>query len=206
MARKSKVMIDAEGNQIDAKYLDPVILEREKVVEKVFKKIEKLEKQLEKTHQEISETIQKYLEHTAEKYGTQWKGNATLKNFREDKIVEVQISRRVEFDERLQIAGEKINQWIQKNMEKITDEKTRKSFQKVADIARRALKIDRKGKVDYQKIIQLKQFKFDDAEWQEAMKLIDEAMRIVSTKIYHRFKKRDENGRYVTVRTSYSDF
>ena len=205
-SKKVKTMTDANGDEIAVKYLDKLILKREKVIAKVFKKVEKLEKLLEKSHLEISAEITKYLDEIAESENTKWKGNATLRSFDESHAIEVQLGRRIEFDERLQLAAEKINEWIEKNSEKITDPKSKEAFEKIANIAKRALNIDQKGKVDHKKVIQLKTYQFNDPEWKDAIELIEKSMTVVNTKSYHKFKRKDKDGKFKNMRTNYSDF
>lgn len=188
---KQQVLIDAEGYEVPVKYIDPVVLKRHDLVEDVFTDIEKLQEQIAKVKLAVTHKIKQYLELTAEDHGEKWQGNATLRNFDASKECEIKIAKRLELDERLQIAKSKIDDCIKKW--------SKGSGDKIKALVNRAFKVDSKGQVDTRQILGLRNLKFDDPEWNEAMDLISDSVTISSIKEFFYFKKKNDQGAYITI-------
>ena len=62
-----------------------------------------------------------------------------------------------------------------------------------------AYELDASGRLSVSRLMGLRQPKIDDPKWHQALKILDESMYAVSSKMYIRFFKRDENGQYQPI-------
>lgn len=111
-------------------------------------------------------------------------GTVTLKNFDGTKTVEIQISKLISFDQKLTLAKEKIDEYLTL--------KTDGADAEIQTLITRAFDV-KNGKVDAKQILSLKSYPITHQLWKEAMSMIDDAIEIVGTKSYIRFKYR-KNG------------
>jgi hypothetical protein len=166
------------------------------MVTEVFEDVQKLHKELENLKETIREKTSAYLDKVADKYGEKWQGNAQLLDFSGERSIEIKISKNIEFDERLQIAKQKIDNYIK--------ELVKNSGRDLVLLVNRAFRVDNKGKVDVRQILGLKQIAIDNPDWQEAMQLIDDAIKVTNTRKYFNFRQRNENGEWETVTLNFS--
>lgn len=111
-------------------------------------------------------------------------GTVTLKNFDGTKSVEIQISKLISFDQKLTLAKEKIDEYLTL--------KTNGADAEIQTLITRAFDV-KNGKVDAKQILSLKSYPISHELWKEAMSMIDDAIEIVGTKSYIRFRHR-KNG------------
>lgn len=111
------------------------------------------------------------------------KGNITLENFSGTKRVEVRVSETLHFDEKIQIAKLKIDEYLM--------DVTKDSPPEIITLITRAFEVDKEGNIDSKKIFALKSYDIKDPRWIEAMEIIDESKKIAYTKSYIRFYTRD---------------
>ena len=107
--------IDAKGDAIPPKYIDPVDKKRDVLVEKLIRKAVKLSKALAEFKEEAFDEIEKYLSWVKEKYGVNLytdKGNKQLSNFSNTQRIDVLVASIVEFDERIAMAKQLIDECI----------------------------------------------------------------------------------------------
>jgi hypothetical protein len=109
-------------------------------------------------------------------------GTVTLKNFDGTMEVQIQVAKLITFDQKLTLAKEKIDEYLDHKTED-TDPEIRTLITRVFDV--------KNGKVDAKQILSLKSYPIDDPKWKEAMAMIDEATEIAGTKSYIRFKQRE---------------
>jgi len=206
--KKVKTITGPNGETYPVHMLHPQIVKGDALVRDVVYMAEKCSEMVEHYFNQISQMVNTYLEATAAEYGEKWQGNTVLKTYDGTMAVEVDVQQIRSYDERLQVASEKIRSWIDAKLEVITDPKARKVFEQIGQIAKTALRIDRKGNVDQKKLIQLRKFEFSgEPEWQEAMYLISQSERITGTKRYIRFKKaNEETGKLEAIPVDFSKF
>jgi hypothetical protein len=111
------------------------------------------------------------------------KGNLTLENFSATAKIEIRISETLSFDEKLQIAKMKVDEYL--------EDKTKDADPEIRILITKAFEVDKEGKIDAKKIFALKSYNIQDHRWKEAMSIIEEAKKIVSTKPYIRFYERE---------------
>lgn len=131
--------------------------------------------------------IDDYMEMMREKYRLDVakgaKGNITLQSFDGLRKVQIAVQQHVDFDEKLSLAKEKIDEYLK--------ELTKDADPQIRTLIMKAFEVDKKGKVDSKKIFALKSYKIDHPLWVEGMALIDAAIEIVGSKSYIRFYERD---------------
>lgn len=185
MKKNSIVLTDEEGNKIPAKYIDAIELKRHGLVEGIIAQVIEAEAGLKELKKQLYHEVQKYLKTVASTYGENWKGNAQLLNFDKTKSVDLQINKVIAFDERLQIAKQKIDECLNKWATNARAE--------LKTLVTKAFNVDKKGNVDTKQILELRKFKFDDPTWCEAMDIIDLAITTVGSKEYLNFRIRDNS-------------
>lgn len=108
-------------------------------------------------------------------------GTVTLKSFDGTKVVEIQITKLISFDQKLSLAKEKIDEYLTL--------KTNGADAEIQTLITRVFDV-KNGKVDAKQILSLKSYPIQHELWKEAMSMIDDATEIAGTKSYIRFKHR----------------
>lgn len=176
--------VDKKGNKVPYYYVSEEDRARDRCARKVKKRVEKLRDTVEEAKGDIVELINDYLAEVADRFDEDWKGNATIRGFSDLFKIEVNVSERIEFDEKLQIAKQKIdnciNDWAQN------------SSRKIQQLVNKAFKVDKKGLVNKRMLLGLRNLDIDDEEWNEAMDIIADSVNVVDSKEYYRFFKRED--------------
>ncbi|MCI6989418.1 MAG: DUF3164 family protein [Campylobacter sp.] len=176
-----------EGNFI---HKDMISIDKQledEVVEKLLEKAKELQKVMrefkEMAYKECYDFIDLLRQnYNMDKLENSKTGSVTLKSFNGSKEVQIQIAKQISFDQKLALAKEKIDEYL--------DEKTENADAEIRTLITRAFDV-KNGKVDAKMVLSLKQYPITNPKWTEAMKMIDEAVEIVGTKSYIRFKERD---------------
>ena len=177
-------IIDDNEKEQMLKFIDPITVKRNYLVEELFNNILNAEVYLKTLKETLLEKVKDYLQETAENYGEDWQGNAALLNYKKTKQIRLAVHKKITFDERLNIAKAKIDQCLKTWATNAKDE--------LRHLVMSAFNVDKKGNVDMTQILRLKEYKFDDPTWQEAMKIIDDSLTTVGTKEYLTFYYRDD--------------
>lgn len=187
---------DAEGMLVPEKYIPLNEKKRDQMVEIVIKKVKLLQKTIKDAKKEIAKIVREYLNQIANEYDENWQGNTKLYNFTRDKEVEVKISKKIAFDEKLQIAKQKIDKCIMKW--------SQASDKRIVAIVNNAFKVDKTGNVDVKMILSLRKLKINDTDWKQAMDLISDAVIIQFTKRYFNFREKKDEGRFEPIVLNFS--
>ncbi|MFB0515453.1 MAG: DUF3164 family protein [Candidatus Neomarinimicrobiota bacterium] len=189
--------LDGQGRAVPPRYIDPAVKARDRLVRRVAVKALRLREEMAAVKAEVLALLDGYLEQVAAGYDEQWKGNAELVSFDGRLKVEVKICEALEFDERLQVAKQKIDQCLRRW--------TGNARLEVRAIINQAFQVDSKGRINVRSILTLRQFKFEDAVWNEAMGLIADSLRIRTTRRYvNVYQKHNETGRYELLALNWS--
>lgn len=161
---------------------------KDELVEKLIKRAEEKEKELSLFKTETNEQIDDFFELLLQNYGvdakkSSKKGNLTLENFSGTKKVQVAVAETLTFDEKLNIAKIKIDEFL-------TDI-TKDAGPTIRTLVNKAFEVDKKGNIDSKKIFALRQYEITDKRWLEAMTIIDESKRVSHVKPYIRFYARE---------------
>jgi hypothetical protein len=170
---------------------------RDRVVRRAYGRALRLQVQLVKAKKDVVRMVDGYLEALAAQYSDEWKGNAELVTFDGRLKLEVKVSDGLEFDERLQLAKQKIDDCLRRWSGGARDE--------IKALIGRAFQVDTKGRINVRSILTLRQFKFDDQVWQQAMDIIADSLRVKLTRRYINIYERDEHtGRYELLQLNWS--
>jgi len=191
MAKKDSkgLWIDAQGNHIPVKYIDPVDKKRDKMVCGLIKKAEKLQTQLRIFKFNSIEAIAKYLTDVEDIYNVKVKtkgGNKILTDFSNTIRVEIKIAKFIDFDDRLSLAKNLIDSCIKRWSEGSND--------KIKLLVDDAFKVDKQGNLDKNRILSLRKLKIKDKEWDKAMLIIADSVKVIGRREYLRFSKKDRDG------------
>ncbi|MBL4901075.1 DUF3164 family protein [Desulfocapsa sp. AH-315-G09] len=188
--------IDATGNPVPPKYIDPVEKKRDQMVEKQLRQAFLLQERMAKFKKAVLADIGKYLDWLAHRHGEDALspgGNYMLTGFSGNKRIQIKVNKVIEFDERLQLAKKKIDACLERWSQGAND-----NFKVVVFDA---FKVDRKGNVDTKRILGLRKLKIKDNEWVAAMDLITEAITITGNRSYLMFQiKADKDAEWESLR------
>jgi Protein of unknown function (DUF3164) len=173
--------IDVDGDSVKLCNISKEQKEDDKLVEGVFGLVNKYQEYAEKTKGKILEKIGKT-------------DRKTFYNFDKSKKLEIQNKKRIEFNDKLEQAHEKIREYVEK----------KGASEEVLLIVSKAFKRTRKGDADPSQIFKLKELSFNDSLWIEAMTLIDESQTYIPVKTYFQFSHRDETGAWIKDKLNFS--
>ena len=129
---------------------------------------------------------------------TPGKGNFTWKNFDGSIKIECSVSERIEFDDlTITACKDKLNEFLDENVE------SKEDFvkQMVVDAFETS-----KGKLDAKKVMSLLRYrsKIKASKFQEALNLLESAIRRPESKTYFRVWIKDEEGKYQSIELNFS--
>ncbi|MDH5524472.1 MAG: DUF3164 family protein [Desulfobulbaceae bacterium] len=189
MATKDKngVWIDSTGASVPARYIKPIDKKRDAMVERLITEAKRISERLDKLRGAIDVEVEKFLAQSAEDAGADCLnpgGNYIFSNFSGDRRLQIKTCACIDFDERLQFAKETID--------KCLDRWSEGGNANLRAVVFDAFKVDIKGQVDVKRILGLRRLKIKDAEWEQAMELISNAITITGRKTYTYFSERPE--------------
>jgi len=187
---------DGEGALVPISYIPEDERKADKMVSNVLKKVNTFRMKMEKFKAGLESELKDYLSKIASKYGEDWEGNAVIYDFSKQKQIEVKLSKHIVFNEKLQIAKQKIDSCIMTWSEN--------SNKKLVAVINKAFKVDKQGNLDAKRVLELRNLDIKDKDWTEAMELITASMKVDSTKIYYNFKVKDEDGRWKQISLNFS--
>ncbi len=188
---KLNMWLDGEGNEVPEKYIAKEHKDRDKLVSSLVAKARQLNLVIKNEKKLMEQAIAKFLDDSAQREGEEWVGGTTLYNFSMDEAISIKIAKKWTFDEKLQIAKQKID--------KVIEARSATSDDLIVALVNRAFKVDSKGEVDAKQLIGLRQLQVDDELWNEAMELIADSQKVQSTKTYFYFQEAGEDGKLVSI-------
>lgn len=188
---KTVYWIDGEGVETPEKYIDKSLKDRDAFVCSKVAKARQMHMLLSNFKRQMEHDIAKFLEDSAQREGEEWVGGTTLYSFSMDESISIKIAKKWTFDEKLQIAKQKID--------KVIEARSEGSDDLIVALVNRAFKVDGKGEVDAKQMIGLRQLKVDDPLWNEAMELIADSQKVQSSKTYFYFQEAGEDGKLKSI-------
>ena len=182
MAKTVKVLTDAKGREYPVSILDPELVKRNNIVQRSIDRAHRLNERIKLDKQRITNDVGGYLDKLAEQYDETWKGNKELISFDELKKVEIRNRDMVTFDPEIQLAKQKLEDFIGT----LTKDSDPLLKELISDIFGSG-----KSSIPKTKLLSLKKYTHKNPLWKEAMELIDEALRISSTRTYVNVYERD---------------
>lgn len=111
------------------------------------------------------------------------KGNRTYTSFDGLMRVSVRVADLIDFGPQLQVAKALIDECL--------NEWAAESRPEIRAVVTRAFNTDREGQINRSEIFTLLRLDIEDDRWQQAMRAIREAMRVIGSKVYVRIEQRD---------------
>ena len=196
---KDSTWTDHRGQQVPRQYVDRFDVKKEAVIGKLTTDAMALNKRLADFKQKaFGEADALYAEmlKTAEIAPTERKGNYTLYNFDKSIKLTVDVSDRIEFDENINFAQQKINEFLL--------EKTSGADAELSVLVNNAFTTT-KGRLDTKRIFQLFQLKITHPLWQQAMDLIRKSIQTNSSVRYLTFYTRGGGDKYEIINLNFSN-
>jgi hypothetical protein len=191
--------IDPRGRAVPKNYVKPLDQKRDRTVEKICKDALNLEAKMIEMKKDFINRVNKYIKEVEKtnKVKRQGKGNVQLTNFSSDRQVEFSMNDVIEFDEKLQLAKSLIDDCIKR-----WSEGANQNLQVVID---QAFDVDKKGRLNTQGILDLRKLKIKDKNWNRAMLLIGESVRVTGTRQYLVVRTRNSStDKFKTVNLNFS--
>lgn len=193
---KKKYWKNAEGDLIPVSRIFPHEKKSDRLVESLHKRIGNLQEKIKAEKAAIAKSVNDYLAVVAADHNEEWEGGTTLFNFDKSKQVEVRLSKHYVTDERMGIAETKIKNLIRKWAPGSNDN--------LIALVEIAFELDKQGKYNVDKIIELRKVKIKDKEWKEAMDLAFDSISTDYTKTYFNFRKKNADGKLVPIPLNFS--
>lgn len=187
--KKGNFWIDKKGDQVHQNNVPASDKLKDELVENIISSATVLNETISEFKDESMGKVEGYFDELLKEYNIDGKsrskkGNITLENYSGTAKVEISVADRIAFDEKLQIAKTKLDECLH--------ELTKHSPAAIKTLITKSFDVDKKGDVSPKKIFALKAYAIDHPKWIEAMKIIDEATEIISSKSYIRFYTRDD--------------
>nr|WP_314710619.1 DUF3164 family protein [uncultured Comamonas sp.] len=185
---------DARGSLIPLAMIKPIDLARDELVSELATMALAQSASLLALKKRVFSDIRAFVELSAEKYDAKLggkKGNLTLYTFDGKYKVQVAISERMVFDERLQAAKALIDECITAWSEGSRDE--------IKVLVQSAFQTDQEGRINTGRVLSLRRMEIRDEKWLKAMAAIGESLQVVGSKEYVRFYVRVSEDKYEPI-------
>lgn len=176
---------DAKGNFVPIEMIQPAAQLEDEVVRKIAGYGLALSDQVARFKAHTFEDLGDFEALLAQEYGASKggaKGNKTFMSFDGLFKVTVQVADHIDFGPQLQIAKTLVDECL--------TEWSAESRPEIRAIVTRAFNTDKAGQINRSEIFMLLRLPIEDARWQEAMRAIRDAMRVVGSKTYVRLYRR----------------
>lgn len=176
---------DAEGRWVDWRLVKAKDQLQDELARKIIAYARDLSAQIGRFRRHTENDLGSYIDLLQQEYGVTVGGpggNFTIRSFDDLMRVELKIGKFMEFGPELQIAKALIDEYLR--------ELTSDAVAELKMLVLGAFEVDVKGKINRQKVLDLKKYDIADERWQRAMKAISDSDRTVMVKEYLHFKFR----------------
>jgi len=187
MTQKENKTVKVGKKQLQKKMIKPLDLQRDKLVTKVFMQSEKLEKQMIKFKLSVIDKVAKFMKSQGLSGNFEDFGNMTLGTLDGNMKLIFQSSEVIEFDEKLKVAKEKIDECLTLWSADSNDN--------IKALILNAFNVDKKGKLNKALILGLVKLNIKDKVWVEAMRLIMDSMQVVNNRRYVQLMWREDDAK-----------
>jgi hypothetical protein len=178
-------MRDGKGNLVPKSAVKPMDLLMDETVRKIMGFGIPLSSQVARFKAHSFDDIAALASLMAQEYNTRLggkKGNMTLTSFDGCYAVEVQVADNITFGPELQIAKTLVDECLNEWASDARDE--------IKAIVTRAFNTDKEGQINRSEIFMLLRLEIADERWQNAMRAIRDAIRVIGSKTYVRLSQR----------------
>ncbi len=187
-------MQDSLGRLVPLDMVKDVDKMRDDLVRDIMAKAKELRNAMEQFKARAMGDVQAFVELSAEKFGANLggkKGNVTLTSYDGSQKVQVALNETLHFDERITAAKALIDECL---MEWASD-----SRPEIKTLIQDAFQVDREGRINTRRILELRKLDIDDERWNRAMRAISESLRVASSKYYLRLYERAGDGKHIQI-------
>jgi hypothetical protein len=186
-----------KGETIPAKYVPKIDKDREGLVNRHVARAAKLHEALNSFKTDLLIDCDAFFDQmmTDNNVRKPGKGNYSLTTFDKQYKIEVDVQDRIDFDDTIQVAHEKIKLYLA--------EITKDSSGDIQQIVNAAFQTS-KGKMDVKRVLGLFELNINHPTWKEAMELIKNSIQRNSSKRYVRFWTRQDDGEYNGIELNFS--
>lgn len=151
-----------------------------------------------KLKEDLFKEVREFIELSATEYDTVItgsKGGAALYAFNGEYRIQYSVADRIDFNNRLTIAKQLIDECILGWSGGASDE--------IMAIINRAFSVD-KGSINVRNVLSLRTLDIKDEKWLTAMEAISDSIKVIGSSEYIRIHKRDEHGKYKQIVLDFS--
>lgn len=184
-------MKDPQGRLVPIDIIKDIDIERDALVRKVIQEAEVVANQTKKFREKVETIMEKFIQKSFKQHGVKVggrRGGITLTTYDGEFKIIKSVDDKIEFNEKLQAARELIRACIK--------DWSSNSKPELVILINDAFSVDKKGKLNKERILSLRRYNINDKRWKKAMQAIDDAIQVVDTREYTRIYKRDEDGIY----------
>jgi hypothetical protein len=186
---------DSAGRLVPLRMVKPAHKLEDELVKEAFAEAQDLSLRLRNFRERWFGQVDAFLAMLAQEYGVEKggkAGNITLTSYDGQLRLLVAIGSNMTFGPELQMAKQLVDQCLTAWSEGANDH--------LKVVVNGAFDVDKEGKLNVERILQLRRLEIDDATWKRAMEAIGDALRVTSTKRYLRFyTKPGETSEFVQV-------
>jgi len=186
---------DAKGNLVPLKRIKPLDLLRDELVVKLTAMASTQQQIIKQFKRSMMEQVKAFVDLSAQDYDVKMggkKGNISLVSFDGTQKIQIAIADNIQFDERLQVAKQLIDECIHDWSDGSND--------RIRALVEHAFRVDKQGQVSTADILGLRKLDMDDERWDRAMQAIADSIQIIGSKEYIRFYTRtDSDGQWEPI-------
>lgn len=180
-------MMNSRGHLIPESMITPIDKLRDHTVNGMVNAAKAMSRQLSEFKAGLYSDVVSFIAISAEEFDVQWggkKGNVSLVSFDGRHKVVLAMDETIEFNERLQVAKQLIDECL--------TELSVGAAHELQALVSDYFQVDSQGKISTTRILSLRRHQIQHAKWEEAMRAINASIVITGSKTYLRLYERDE--------------
>jgi len=198
---KKEYFTDPMGDEIPVRRVTQYERLRDRIALRIYKRFLRAQMILESIKIDSIADIEKLQEASRKNSSVRDLGgkddNVTFRSFDGNVIISINMSKQTEYDERCSVAQRLIMEAIKEMRNEIaaaSDHKAKimRYLDNIAEVATGAFRPRQNGKLDRQRIHDLKKLKVDHPKWAEAIRILDECERVIGSRQYLRVAHRTD--------------
>lgn len=187
--RNREYMINGRGEKVHVDLIKGDELMRDTLVNALLADAEVFRGMLAEFRAKSEQRVEEYMNTLMEKYrinamARSKKGNITLENYASTAKIQIAVQDKLAFDEKIQLAKMKFDEYF--------EQVTAQSSEEIKLLINKAFDVDKEGNVDVKKILELRSYDIRHPKWVEGVALIEEAKKVVHSKRFIRFYRRND--------------
>ena len=176
---------DAKGNLVALSNIKAIDLVRDELVASLTELAIKQKAALVAFKKTMMTEVKTFVALSADEYNVKLggkKGNITLMNFDSTLKIQLAVTELMQFDERLQVAKQLVDECIHAWSDGASD--------RIRTLVEHAFQVDKEGQVSAGRILGLRKLNMEDERWDRAMQAIADSIQVTDSKEYIRFYQR----------------